>query len=265
MKKSLAMLMMIVLLAVLAAGAQAASAASGTNPGAKKTQGPEKATERAAERATEAAEEALEEVADPDDNGKPDNDARKATQQAERTTRQTEKASQRDTEHGNGMGGKKEHLKGTIEAVSSGSLQVSLKDGSSASVMMDDSTRIMIPGIKDAGHGDLSAGMSVGIQAKLDETDGKIALKVQVIPGKPQSAHHVGKVTSYTRGESIIIAGPDGSTSAYALSDDVKILPAERSEALGAGSSVTIIAPRDPGSQEPAASGIDVHPDKAAQ
>jgi hypothetical protein len=70
-------------------------------------------------------------------------------------------------------------------------------------------------------------------------------------------------VTDYQPGVSITIEDKDGNAYTYLLTEETRILPAEREEFLAAGSRVTIIAPRDVASVDLVARGIVVHPDQA--
>jgi len=87
------------------------------------------------------------------------------------------------------------------------------------------------------------------------------AVKVQVVPGKPEKIHRVGVVTEYVAGEKIVIEGKDGLPYEFKLSVDTKILPEERVDLLIVGAKVTIISRRDPTGGPLAAQGIVVHPE----
>ncbi len=106
----------------------------------------------------------------------------------------------------------------------------------------------------------LQVGMQVNVKANLMSDGTLVAVKIQVVPGKPVKAYHVGIVTEYTEGESITIETKKGETSTYTLSTATKILPKDRADELKVGSLVTIIAPRNVGGLELIASGIVVHP-----
>ena len=260
MNKKLAIITIFLLLMLLITASQV----SATAPGAKKTPDPnnpnpgqQKQTEKA-EDAAEDAEEADEQTdEDGEEEDKPNNSDRKATQAVTKTLRAAERQTQA-AEKAQARPGKKVHYKGTVESYSGSSLTLTLKDGSSATVLLDDDTIIHFSG----GEGELAEGLTVGVQAAQgQEGDPPVAIKIQVITGKPEKIHRVGIVTSYSPGASITIEGKNGTTT-FAIDPEVKILPEERADLLAVGSSVTIISPRDPAGSDPIAAGIVVHPDQ---
>lgn len=164
------------------------------------------------------------------------------------------------TEHANQNGkGRHQNFRGTIAAVDSSSLTLTLGDGSSVPFSLTPDTRIKIPGRSGSSAG-LQVGMQAMVQAVADESGNLTALAVMAIPGRPVRAHRVGWVTAYTPGVSITIQASDGNTYTFALTAGAKILPAELASQLAVSSRVTIIAPRDPGSLGWTAMGIVVHP-----
>jgi hypothetical protein len=263
MSKRLAIITVFLLLMLLITASQV----SATAPDAKKTPDPnnpnpgqQKQTEKAQD-AAEETEEAEKESAEADEDGKkedkPDNSDRKATQAVTKTLRAAERQTQA-AEKAQAKPGKKVHYKGTVESFSGSSLTITLKDGSSATVLLDDDTSIHFPG----GEGELAEGLTVGVlAAQSEEGDPPVAIKIQVITGKPEKIHRVGIVTSYSPGASITIEGKKGTTT-FAIDPEVKILPEERADLLAVGSSVTIISRRNPAGSDPVASGIVVHPAK---
>jgi len=72
----------------------------------------------------------------------------------------------------------------------------------------------------------------------------------------------VGIVTEYTAGNSITIQDKDGIAYTFAITGEIKFLPAERAGSLAVGSRVTIIAPRDPANGGVTVNGIVIHPEK---
>jgi len=174
----------------------------------------------------------------------------------------TEKAEEHATKQAERPHGKHEHFKGIVSAVDSGSITLTLRDGSSVTVSLTADTRMKFPGPKDSAPTSVQPGMNVMIQAIRDESGNLIAVRVMVIPGKPSKVHRVGIVTEYTAGESITIQDKKGDTYSFALNAETKLLPTERAETLAVGSLVTIIAPRDPTNGGMAAKGIVIHPAK---
>lgn len=194
---------------------------------------------------------------------KPKKDTEKATQKAEdKATKQADKLDDKATKQADKPKGKHEHFKGTVAAVDSASLTLTLKDGSSVTIGLTSNTRIKFAGKKDSAPTSIEVGMTVSVQAIRDENNNLIARKVMAIPGKPSKIHRVGIVTEYTPGASITIQDKDGNTFTFTLTSETKLLPAERAGELAVGSRVTIIAPRDPATGGVTVKGIVIHPAK---
>lgn len=184
----------------------------------------------------------------------------KNTPGAQATAKATENANENDNHKNNQPHGKHEHFKGTVTAVDSSSLTLTLRDGSSMTIGLSSDTDIKFPGPKDSAPTGIQNGMTVNVQAIRDQSNNLVALRVMVIPGKPSKIHRVGTVTAYAAGSSITIQAKDGNTYTFTLSVDTKILPEERAGQLAVGSFVTIIAPRDVAGGAAIAKGIVVHP-----
>jgi len=186
-----------------------------------------------------------------------------ATQKAEdRATKQAEKLNDNATHQAGKPKGKHEHFKGMVAAVDSGSVTLTLRDGSSVTIGLTADTRIKIPGRNDSAPTSVKPGMTVNVQAIRDENGQLFARMMLVIPGKPTKIHRVGIVTAYTAGTSITIQDKDGNTYTFEIASEIKLLPPERAGELAIGSRVTIIAPRDPASGGVTVKGIVVHPAK---
>lgn len=157
--------------------------------------------------------------------------------------------------------GKPENYKGTISSVDTGSLTVTLKDGSAVTILLGPQTRIRVPKLKDASPADLRIDMTVMVLAMRAQDDSLTAKAVVAIPGKPAKLHRVGIVTAYAEGASITIQDKkDGQVFTFLINADTKILPEERVGLLGEGVLVTIICPRDVSTGDVLAVGIVVHP-----
>jgi len=172
----------------------------------------------------------------------------------------TEKANENATKQANKPHGKHENFKGTVSAVDSTNITLTLRDGSSVTVGLSADTRMKFPGPKGSAPASIQPGMNAMVQAIRDQNGNLIARAVMVIPGKPSKIHRVGTVTEYVAGSSITIQDKDGNTYTFALIGEAKLLPAERAGALAVGSRVTIIAPRDPASGGVTVKGIVIHP-----
>jgi len=172
----------------------------------------------------------------------------------------TEKAEEKEAKVVGNAHGKHENYKGTITAVDAGSLTLTLKDGSSITVVLDAETRIHIPKNKEATVLELTEGMTVMVQALRGQDESLTAHKVIVVPGKPTKTHRVGIVTGYVEGVSITIQAKDELLYTFLLTEETKILPAERLDQLNIGARVTVIAPRDVSTLDQTAAGIVIHP-----
>ena len=141
---------------------------------------------------------------------------------------------------------KKMHFSGEVLSVSEGGLTVKEKGGEEFFVLVNGDTRISIPSLgKEATLADINVGARVVVRA-IEEEDGSLtALAVSVSPGKPAPRHHVGVVTAYEAGASITILAHDGNEYTFLITEETKILPAERAEELAVGSRVNVISPRD--------------------
>lgn len=177
----------------------------------------------------------------------------------------TEMATMEGQGHVQGFGssthGKSANYKGTINTVSSTSLTLDLKDGSTITFVLDDNTIIKIPtfGRTTATTADLLPGSTVAVHA-MDDGGVLTARIILLIPGKPTLIHRVGVVTAYTAGSSITIQASDGNSYTFVITGTTKLLPEDRASQLTVGSTVTIIAPRDVTGGPVTASGIIIHP-----
>lgn len=189
----------------------------------------------------------------------------KATQQADKLAERLEKKA-----------GKKVHFRGVVSEVGDGSFVLDV-GGTMITFMVNDDTQIKIPTLgKDADLSMLNLGVKASVQAvemvaespaegeavlQQEEGTGEyLALKVQVIPGKPVRIHRVGVVTNYQAGVSITIQAKDMQLYTFLLTETTKILPLERQADLQVGVWVTIISRRDPTGGPLTAQGIVIHP-----
>ncbi len=183
--------------------------------------------------------------------------------------RATENAERRATQGGgNGQGqgsgnvqGERVNFKGVVVSADAASLTVTAEDGSTVTVALTAETRIRVPTLSgEATAANLQPGLQVQIQAVRGEDGVLTARAVQVVPGRPTQTHRVGVVTDYQPGVSLTIADAAGQTYTYRLSQETRILPADRADSLRAGARVTVIARRDVTTTEWAAQGIVIHP-----
>lgn len=155
--------------------------------------------------------------------------------------------------------GKKYNFKGVVVSFDGSQLVLNTKDGTPVTFTVDENTDIKFSGPKD-GTEKLQENQGAIVQAVKTEKDAYLAVRIHVMPDKPQRIHRVGEVTAYDDRNSITVQDKKGSTT-FKIATDVKILPAERAGMLKTGARVTIISPRDPSGGMPVAKGIVIHPE----
>lgn len=177
---------------------------------------------------------------------------------------------------------------GTIAAITETQLDLTLKDESVVTILLSTDSSIKKPKSKSQKPTEelvvetlestgtvepgketpepsiygLSVGMVVKVKANQMSDGSYVAVRIQVVPGKPVKAYHVGVVYAYTPGVSITIGTKKCEFTTYLLTGATKYLPAERMEQLKVGSLVTVISPRDVTGGALTAAGIVIHPDK---
>ncbi len=205
---------------------------------------------------------------------------KKAEKQAEKELRQAEKElrkAEKEAERAEKKAGKKVHFRGVVSEVGDASFVLDV-GGTMITFMVDEKTQIKIPTLgNDAELSMLNVGVKASVQAvellapetppegesavqQEQEPNGYLALKVQVIPGKPERIHRVGVVVNYQPGMSITIQAKDMQLYTFLLTETTKILPKDRVDELAVGVWVTIISRRDPTGDPLTAQGIVVHP-----
>ena len=141
---------------------------------------------------------------------------------------------------------KRANFTGEVLSVADGGLTVKEKSGEEIFVLVNGDTKITIPSLgKGAALADIRVGARVVVKALQEEGGALTALAISVSPGKPIPSHHVGIVTAYEARASITILAHDGNEYTFLITEDTKILPAERAEELAVGSRVNVISPRD--------------------
>lgn len=155
--------------------------------------------------------------------------------------------------------GKARHFKGTVTAKTAASLTLALKDGTSVNLVIDKTTQVQIPTVKDATVDQINLNVQAVVLAKADGAGALVVQKILIVPGKPVRFHRVGLVTAYTAGASITIQDKAGETFTFILGAPAKILPKELASTLAPGVKVTIISRRDPTGGPLTAQGIVIH------
>lgn len=176
------------------------------------------------------------------------------------------------------------NFRGMVLSSDASSLTLELKDGSQQVIAMDANTVIQYPthfepentatpevspsatetatetatvtATATATPGPLD-GLQVMVKTAKQTNGSFLALRVMVIPGKPEKQQHVGVVTAYTEGSSITIKGKDGMEYTFGISGSTKILP--EGSTIKVGDNVTVIMPRVLTGQPKVAAGIVLH------
>jgi hypothetical protein len=156
----------------------------------------------------------------------------------------------------------KASFSGEVLSVDAAGLTIKTGTGDELAFFVNEETTVKIPSLgKEGTLADIRIGMRVLIRAVKTEDGTLKAVSISVSPGKPLPMHHVGVVTAYAPGASITIKAHDGNEYTFRITEETKILPAERAEELAVGRRVTIISPRDVTGGPFTAKGIVVHPE----
>jgi len=156
----------------------------------------------------------------------------------------------------------KANYAGEVLSVDAAGLTIKTKTGDEIVFLVNGETTVRIPNLgKDATLADIRVGVRAAVRAVKAEDGTLTALSISVSPGKPAPKHHVGEVTAYEPGASITIQAHDGNEYTFLITEETKILPAERADELAVGRRVTIISPRDVTGGPFTAAGIVVHPE----
>ena len=159
--------------------------------------------------------------------------------------------------------GDKANFSGEVISVDAAGLTIKTGAGDELAFLVDEETTVKIPTLgKEATLADVRIGVRVIIRAVKAEDGTLKAVSISVSTGKPAPKHHVGVVTAYAPGESITIQAHDGNEYTFLITEETKILPAERADELAVGRRVTIISPRDVTGGPFTAKGIVVHPEE---
>ncbi|MBI3240825.1 MAG: hypothetical protein HYZ49_00825 [Chloroflexi bacterium] len=164
-------------------------------------------------------------------------------------------------------------FKGTVAAISSESLTLSLANGETIVFIVNSATKIKVPALDSkATLADVKIGAQVKVQAvqtgkeekegeeEGEEKDGAwLALSIHVVPGKPEKMHRTGMVTEYVAGVRISILAKDGKAYTFAITPNTKIITSRRANQLGVGARVTINASRETASVDWTVRSVEIH------
>lgn len=154
-----------------------------------------------------------------------------------------------------------DHLVGTITAIDSNSMTLTLRNGSSVILLLSPNTRtIAIDQEGNARPGNLNVGRVALVRCVRDQNDLPTALVVLIASAQPIRIHLVGTVTEYTAGASITIQAMDGKSYMFTITERTDILSLKETDLLGVGSRVTIVTLRRASEVQSTALGIVVLP-----
>jgi hypothetical protein len=157
------------------------------------------------------------------------------------------------------------NFSGEVLSVDDSGLTIKTKTGDAVALLVNPDTTIKIPTLgREATLADIRVGVRVVVRALKAEDGTLTAVSISVSPGKPAPKHRVGVVTAYEAGVSITIKAHDGNEYTFLITEETKILPAERADELAVGRRVTVISPRDVTGGPFTAKGIVVHPEPGA-
>lgn len=157
--------------------------------------------------------------------------------------------------------GKAEHFVGTISAVNSKEFTLTLRDGSSATILLSPNTRAIALATDGRPRpANLAVGQTALVRAVRDANDVLTARSILVSQNQPVRVHMIGTVTDYSPGVSITIQAMDGKKYTFTISLNTNILPTTSAASLTIGSHVTIVALRDTSAGQSAALGIVLLP-----
>lgn len=138
---------------------------------------------------------------------------------------------------------------GTIKSLAANSFVMTTKKHGDATILVNADTKYKVPGVKDATLASLHTGGRVAVLA-VETKDGNVALHVNAIPAKPAHVQRVGIVDSYVAGKSITLKDKKGDASTFAIDANTKIMLKRGATAVTAGERVTVIARRDPSTDQ---------------
>ncbi|MFH1140618.1 MAG: DUF5666 domain-containing protein [Chloroflexota bacterium] len=158
---------------------------------------------------------------------------------------------------------------GTIKSLTATSFVLTPKKGGDVTINVNAQTRYKVPGLKDASLGNFKKGDRVSVLA-VELNSGLMALNVNLIPGKPVHVQRVGTIVTYTAATdtpitlgSITIKDKKEATSTFVVTTDTKIKFKQGATAVTPGYRATVVARRDPATDQYTARDILVFGPKA--
>jgi hypothetical protein len=155
-------------------------------------------------------------------------------------------------------------FEGTIKSMTSASFVVSTKKSGDVTINVNPETKYKVPTVKNATLANFKAGNRVAVLAT-EVAAGKLAVHVNLIPGKPVSVQRVGTVAAYEASKSITLKDKKGSLSVFVVTSDTKIQLKRGATEVKIGEQAHVLARRDPASDQFTAKAILVFGAKGSQ
>ncbi len=140
-------------------------------------------------------------------------------------------------------------------ALTSTSFVLTPKKGGDITINVNAQTKYKVPGLKDATLSNFKVGDRVSVLV-VELNSGLMALKVHLIPGKPIHVQRVGTIEAYvvptatsTPG-SITIRDKKGDLSTFVVTSDTKIKFKHGATEVTQGYRATVVARRDPATDQ---------------
>ncbi|MBI4201060.1 MAG: hypothetical protein HY531_02075 [Chloroflexi bacterium] len=143
---------------------------------------------------------------------------------------------------------------GTIKSLTPTSFVLTTKKSGDATINVNAQTKYKVPGLKGATLSSFKEGDSVAVLA-VDLKSGLMALHVNLIPGKPVHVHRVGTIESYQAASasevgSITVKDKKGNLSIFVVTSDTKIKFKGGATEVKEGYRTTVVARRDPATDQ---------------
>ncbi|MDO8749576.1 MAG: DUF5666 domain-containing protein [Dehalococcoidia bacterium] len=163
---------------------------------------------------------------------------------------------------------------GTIKSIASPALTstsfvLTPKKGGDVTINVNAQTKYKVPGLKDASLSNFKAGDKVSVLT-VEMNSGLMALDVHLIPGKPVHVQRVGTIVAYTAATdtpitagSITIKDKKGASSTFVVTSGTKIKFKHGATAVTPGYKATVVARRNPATDQYTAAEILVFGPKA--
>jgi len=138
---------------------------------------------------------------------------------------------------------------GTIKTISSASFVITTKKQGDVTIVVNAETKYKVPGVKNATLASFKVEDKIAVLA-VEVSGGNLALHVNLIPGRPIFIQRVGTIEAYQQGTSITLKDKKGELSVFTINSNTKILFKKGATEVKIGEQATVIASRDPGTDQ---------------